>query len=59
MDQNPASEHRPGRFLIDKPMKRLLIACLFALPLIGCGLAEDEQDDKNKRIYITLSLIHI
>lgn len=36
-------------------MKRLLIACLFALPLFGCGLAEDEQDDKNKRIYITFT----
>ena len=36
-------------------MKRLLFVCLFALPLLCCGLAEDEQDDKNKRIYITFT----
>lgn len=36
-------------------MKRFLFITLLALSLAACGLAEDEQDDKNKRIYITFT----
>lgn len=36
-------------------MKRFLFIFLLALSLAACGLAEDERDDKNKRIYITFT----
>lgn len=36
-------------------MKRFVYLLFSALAFTACGLAEDEQDDRNKRIYITFT----
>lgn len=36
-------------------MKRFVYLLFSVLALCACGLAEDEQDDRNKRIYITFT----